>query len=728
MFQIHEIYRPTKPVQGIPGPVRVIDAVGFEKVVLIDMNTENQRVPFPVRYPEWISLLSSNALELAPDPFLRLTSAPVGLPPAAEQRLKSAIEATSTLSQKPTLLHQPRTLAKEIASVSKSMGLSRRTIKRWVLDWLQAGRNPAAVVREFIETTSEGAKVGLQTRGAKRGASKTKPETVSDAPAHEVRAKCEEAYGSYVKAQKKTWTDAYYEMLIELCGIPEDELRDSERGLLMDPVLIEKYRPPSWLQCRYVFRKLKKKESAQGEDNPRGKRGKATDNVPGPGFYEIDATFFQIQLVSRVTKSELVGRPTVYLIVDVYDGVIVGYAVTLDNPSWATAALALYNCFSEKGATFARLGLPYTSKDWHCCHLPTVLRADRAELVSNMGMEFPASGVRVEVTPSMTPIAKGTVEGKHSEVKKPRPSRFDLPGRFKKIRERRQSDGKKGAALDILEFERILVEMIMDLNGEPVDPRRIPPDAIHEGSSIASRIGFHEWALKNRAGFTRKMGPHFVYEHLLTKAKGVVTPLGIKLENEMFACDRLREMGYLLAAAGAHFDISVSYHPNYAGEVFFFDKEKDAWIAAHNIDPEIDRFKMTFAEAKEYRALQALLVEQAAFDNHARRRKRVPAVREEIRAAVAEKASQRIKTSASNAHIRHNRARERAAQRSAGLNGALQQPHMTGEQPRSPAPVAAAASEPGSPVAPSLPSSASADRSGTNALALWDEIDSANNT
>jgi len=728
MFQIHDIYRPTKPLRRITGPVRVVDAVPFKQVVLIDMNAERQTVPFPVAYPEWIDLLNSKSLELAPDPFLRLTSAPTGLPPGVAQRLKSVIEATSSLSQKPKLLHAPKSLAKEIGTVARSMNLSKRTVKRWVLDWLQAGRNPAAAVREFIEPRADGEEPGKQNRGAKRGARRTKPDSASDAPAHEIRQKCEKAYEVYVKSQRMTWGDAYYEMLISLCDIPEAELNDSQHGLLMDPVLIEKYRPPTWPQCRYVFRKLKKLETAEsnGEEPPRGKRGKATDNVPGPGFFEIDATFFQIQLVSRATKSKLVGRPTVYLIVDIYDGVIVGYAVTLENPSWATAALALYNCFSDKGATFARLGLPYSSKDWNCCHLPTMLRADRAELVSNMGMEFPASGVRVEVTPSMTPIAKGTVEGKHSELKRVRPGRFNLPGRFNKIRKRRQTDGKKYAALNILEFERILVEIIMDINGEPVDPRKIPPDAIQDGAKIASRIGFHEWALKNRAGFTRKMGRNFVYEHLLTKANGVVTPLGIKVAGEVFNCDRLREMGYLMTATNAHFDIPVSYNPNYAGEVFFFDRAADAWVAAHNVDPEIEQYKMTFAEAKEYRALQILVTEQAALDNHGRRRKKTPVVRAEIQAAVAEKASLGVKTSGSNANIRKNRGDERAAERSAGLNGAVQQAPASGRRTRSASstPTLAtttAASSQSAP--PSPPGSPVAGPSGTDALALWDEID-----
>ena len=145
------------------------------------------------------------------------------------------------------------------------------------------------------------------------------------------------------------------------------------------------------------------------------------------------------------------------------------------------------------------------------------------------------------------------------------------------------------------------------------------------------------------------MGPNFIYEHLLTKDKGVVTPTGVKVQNELFTCDRLREIGYLIAASSNHFDISVSYNPMYAGEVFFFDKSRNTWVAAHNTDPDVDRLKMTFAEAKEYRALQRLLTEQAALNNHARRRKRVPVVRKEIRDAVAEKASLGVKTSASNA-------------------------------------------------------------------------------
>jgi hypothetical protein len=80
---------------------------------------------------------------------------PTGLPAGSAKRLQNAIEATSIISQKPGLLQTPKALSSEIKAIAQSMKLSQRTVKRWVLNWLQAGRNPAIVVREFIQTSTD---------------------------------------------------------------------------------------------------------------------------------------------------------------------------------------------------------------------------------------------------------------------------------------------------------------------------------------------------------------------------------------------------------------------------------------------------------------------------------------------------------------------------------------------------------------------------------------------
>ncbi|AMP08234.1 integrase core domain protein [Collimonas arenae] len=654
----------------ITGAVRVIDTVDLKKVILIGVDENNHSAPFSFDFQEWLDLLHSDSVMKTADPYLMLSSIPKSLPIGATVRYKQVLEITSKLSMTPNLLHTRKALTTEINAIAKAMRLNSRTIKRWVFEWLKAGRNPVAAVRKFLPK-DENKVIIPQKQGKKRGVSRRIGASASLAPAHEVTGNISKAYDMYVMQRRMTWRDAYHEMLIALYGIPEEAMSEQKHGLFLDRVLVEKYRVPTWTQFRYRCRCLKNEVTNQGTELPQGKRGKAADDVFGPGFFEIDATHFQIQLVSRLTKAQLVGKPTVYLIVDIFSGAITGYCVSLENPSWAVAAQALFNCFNDKGFVFKRLGLPYESKDWPCRQLPIFLRADRAELVSNMGQAFPSSGIRVEIAPSMTPEAKGTIEGKNAEIKKSQRGRFDLPGRYEKIRRRRSPDGKKTAALDIFEFERILVEIIMDINREPIAARRIPPDALLCGAKVASRIGFYEWGLEHRAGYTLTMGPNFAYEHLLTRVNAPVTPQGIHVKGEIFSCDRLRELGILITSVDNNVKISAAYNPLFASEIYFHDQKNGLWPRAFNVDPEIARLKASFAETANYRAMQNLLTEQAGLNSHAKRRQRIPVVRKIIQVAIQEKKTVNIKTSGAKAQIRENRAQERANERSPGLNGAI---------------------------------------------------------
>lgn len=668
MFEIHDVYNVRTGLGKIVGLVRVLDTVGLTKVVLIQIDIDHLKLPFTVDYSEWVDCLASGEALKVVDPFLMLTSMPPRLPKQASARLIMVHRMADLISENTGCIRNKTLLNAQLDEISKSLKLHKKTIQLWVSAWLQSGRNPVVVVRKFVERAQGNIK-NKNSTGNKRGVKSSGQTINSNVPAYEIAATIQKAYSSYVTIGGMNWKDAYHEMLLTLYKLPQEAISEQNSGFYVDPFVATKYRTPTWPQFRYRCRILKKASVKTDLELPQGFRGKATDNIPGPGFYEIDATHFQIQLVSRLTKRLLVGRPTVYLIVDTYDGFITGYAVSLESPSWAVAALALHNCFSDKSQIFKRLGLPYLGEDWPSHHLPTLLRADRAELVSNMGQKFPASGIRVEVTPSMVPIAKGTVESKNAAIKKHKSSRFNLPGLFAKKRERRSSDGKKDAALDIFEFEKTLVEIIMDINGEPVNPKRIPPDAIHEGAKIASRAGFHNWALTHRAGFTRNMGANFVYEHLLTNGTGSVNPLGIKFQGEVFTCDRIRELGLLSAARSQPIKIPVSYNPLLASEVYFFDTVAATWAPAYNIDPEISNIRASFVEAKDLRTLQNQLVSQAEMNNYSKRRVRVMTVRKALRDSIRQsKGSLRVKNATD---IRENRSEEKANERFERLNGSI---------------------------------------------------------
>ncbi|SDR32423.1 hypothetical protein [Pseudomonas moorei] len=668
-FEINDVFVPTEPLENINGAFRIIETLNLEKVVIIEIDSQYNRGPKWLEYDDFVNLIHSEKIVNQIDPYWQLSFLSAHLPPAATERLKKVIAFTENFSQTEIFV-KPKALRSAITAAATSLNLSRKTIERWLYAWLKSGRNCNAVVDKFMTRKSR-LQHNDQTSGRKRGAKNPTLGSECEVSGAEVASKIKQTYECLIKTEKMTWRSAYDEMIITRFNIPPELILKENNEILLDPAIISKYRLPTWDQFRYRCRQEKKNTVTDGDELPRGKRGLASESVPGPGFFEIDATFFQIQLVSRITKGLLVGRPVVYLIVDLFDGIIAGYSVTLENPSWATAALALHNCFSPKQPIFERLGLPFSENDWPCHHLPNMLRADRAELISNMGHHFNRSGIRVEVTPSMTPIAKGTVEGKNAQIKHRKNGRFNLPGQYSKILKRRESDGKKQAALDIFEFEKILVEIIMELNRSPVRPKQIPPDAIPFGASVATRKGLHAWALEHRAGFTRLMPPNFAYEYLLTQATGTVTTLGIAFKGEVYISDRLREVGFLNRALDGSYKIAISYNPLFAAEIFFFDRDESKWCGAYNTDPEVYRIKASFSEAKEYRTLQKQLVNQAKLEGHIASKKRQTYIRKSIREAIKLRNFDKENSSKNAIDIIANRAEEKALHRAESMNGAL---------------------------------------------------------
>jgi transposase InsO family protein len=75
--------------------------------------------------------------------------------------------------------------------------------------------------------------------------------------------------------------------------------------------------------------------------------GDSTQMAPFPGaLWQIDSTIVDIHLVSSLDRSRIIGRPVLYLVVDLFSRMIVGFSVSLEGPSWLGASLALENATS----------------------------------------------------------------------------------------------------------------------------------------------------------------------------------------------------------------------------------------------------------------------------------------------------------------------------------------------------------------------------------------------
>ncbi|WIT14105.1 hypothetical protein PFX98_10910 [Paucibacter sediminis] len=76
----------------------------------------------------------------------------------------------------------------------------------------------------------------------------------------------------------------------------------------------------------------------------RGLVARNWQGVAGPGHtWAIDSTVGDIYLRSSLDRSWIVGRPIVYVIVDIWSTAIVGFYVCLTGPSWNTAKISLFN-------------------------------------------------------------------------------------------------------------------------------------------------------------------------------------------------------------------------------------------------------------------------------------------------------------------------------------------------------------------------------------------------
>lgn len=208
--------------------------------------------------------------------------------------------------------------------------------------------------------------------------------------------------------------------------------------LILESQFVKKYRPengvlvpvdpklgeyPNNQQIRRVLeveiprlkRLLQKTTLGHFKRSLRGLIARNWKGVSGPGHtWAIDSTVGDIYLRSSLNRAWIVGRPIVYIIVDVWSTAIVGFHVCLTGPSWNSARVSLFNSVADPALLGDLWGYqPILSLN----PLPTMcyqLLCDRGEYLSKA-----ASITAAELIPSMAytppyrPDLKGLVEVIH---------------------------------------------------------------------------------------------------------------------------------------------------------------------------------------------------------------------------------------------------------------------------------------------------------------------------
>lgn len=135
----------------------------------------------------------------------------------------------------------------------------------------------------------------------------------------------------------------------------------------------------------------------------------ATGDLPGATF-EIDASIPNIQLLDE-TRTNVIGTPIFYLVIDTFTKMVVGMHVGLDHPSWNVASSALFNCFENKVDYCKRFDIDIKPNQWVQTALPRAILADKGEFAGSMPEDI-VNYLKVEIrnTPSGRPDLKPNVE------------------------------------------------------------------------------------------------------------------------------------------------------------------------------------------------------------------------------------------------------------------------------------------------------------------------------
>ncbi len=115
----------------------------------------------------------------------------------------------------------------------------------------------------------------------------------------------------------------------------------------------------------------------------RGLSGHNWMGVAGPGHtWAIDSTIADMYLRSSVNRTWIIGRPIVYVIVDVWSTAVVGFYVCLTGPSWETAKVALFNSVAAPELLGELWGCAWQRTLWPHPTLCFALMCDRGEYLS----------------------------------------------------------------------------------------------------------------------------------------------------------------------------------------------------------------------------------------------------------------------------------------------------------------------------------------------------------
>lgn len=551
-------------------------------------------------------LLEGTMIKREYDPYSRFMVPDEKLTPTEIQIRDDSWECIKDIVEMEPNIFDPKERYEIIKSESKKTGKGKKFYYKYLRYYWTGGKMVNALLPRFRKCGGRGKKKNpTQKMGRPRNTSisvdpKLKGVLINEGTRKIFDAIIREVYLKVNRRDSVKFT--YVQMLKKYYTIKTVVKNNYEI-----PIILPEHEVPSIAQLRYHIRKhyTKRRQLIAREGEVTFNRdfrpllGSETRRATGPGqIFEIDATVADVYLISSSDPNVIVGRPVVYIVVDVYSHMVVGLYVGFEGPSWLGVMMAIENTVENKVEFCKDYDIEITEEEWPCHHMPQSFFADRGEMESkNADSLGKALGIKLKNAPPYRADLKGIVEQQFRTLN------LTLqpwtPGAVKKEYQKRGGpDYVLDAKLTLKDFTKMMIEMILHRNNYhymeyyPLDKDQ----ALDKVRPVARDLW--NWGVAHNH-YLKKIDPDIVRLNVLPEETVTVNREGIYFEGMYYGCEELARQGWFVK--GKSFKVVIAYDRRCMNHVYVKTNNGKEFIKC-DLLPKSSRFmNMSLEEVKSAR-------------------------------------------------------------------------------------------------------------------------------
>lgn len=493
-----------------------------------------------------------------------------------------------------------RIRSRQVRQRAGELGCSPSTLYKHLRRYWQRGQCREALMPDF-------AKCGRRGKGitAKRGPNKSTDYAIYQLTTEDLAHFKRVLKKKYLK-DKRSSIAATFQAVLE------------ERYTFLDGNGDPQIRPlgsrPTERQFRHFLRQMCSTEAVirgregdkEFEQNHAPKLGTVLADCLGVGhYYEIDATIADLWLVLEQTRSRIIGKATLYLIVDRASNLIVGFYVGLEYPSWAGARQAILSIAQDKAELCRMYGVKYDPADWPAHQVfPKQFLADRGEMLSKAS-DYVSDDLQIGVanlpadSPQKKPLVECNFKLVHAVIKDVAPA-YQPPDEAMK---RRGKHYEQDACLTIKEFTTTILEAIIARNRLEMKKFNLGLKQIAAGVR-PTPIALWNDGIVRRSGLLTRFTEEHVRQALLTKEPASVTGEGIVFRGCYYTCPEALAAGWFVRGRKGVFEVTVAYDSRLVDTIYVHDPSGSGKVYLGTLTPRSDKYRgLSFAEVSVFETM-----------------------------------------------------------------------------------------------------------------------------